>query len=134
MKMQNLWRDARCWFTVPAAMAVLATLLVFGDSAGASTAASRSRNLSVSANGERAGVGRVREPGPGGSSSVRGVGDQTINIAVFDDESNTVEPGQGHEFLQFAKFLPPGATPPAASMGVTSSWTIVMALCSTLPR
>jgi ABC-type branched-subunit amino acid transport system substrate-binding protein len=103
MKIRNRWRHVRGWLMLPAAMVMIASLLVFGIGAGASTTAPRSLNSSVSANGEWAGVGKVCEPGPGGSSSVRGVGGKTINIAVFNDESNTVEPGQGHEFLQFAK-------------------------------
>jgi hypothetical protein len=39
------------------------------------------------------GVGKICEPGPGGASSVRGVGSKTINIAVFNDASNTIDPG-----------------------------------------
>jgi hypothetical protein len=47
-------------------------------------------------------VGKICEPGPGGASSVRGVGNKTINIAVFNDQSNTTVPGLEKEFVQFA--------------------------------
>ena len=39
---------------------------------------------------------------PGGASSVRGVGDKTINIAVENDASNTILPGLEVEFVQQA--------------------------------
>src|ERR1700685_3834761 len=38
----------------------------------------------------------------GGASSVRGVGDKTINIAVENDASNTIVPGLEVEFTQQA--------------------------------
>ena len=40
--------------------------------------------------------------GTGGASSVRGVGAKTINIAVFNDASNTITPGLEAEFPQQA--------------------------------
>jgi len=49
------------------------------------------------------GVGKICEPGPGGASSVRGVGVKTINIAVFNDAASTIEPGLEVEFVQQAK-------------------------------
>ena len=70
--------------------------------AGAGTVAVRSLVSSVPTNGEWPGVGKICEPGPGGASSVRGVGDKTINIAEFNDASNTVEPGLEIEFVQLA--------------------------------
>jgi ABC-type branched-subunit amino acid transport system substrate-binding protein len=48
------------------------------------------------------GVGKICEPGPGGASSVRGVGAKTINIAVENDASNTIVPGLEVEFTQQA--------------------------------
>ena len=48
------------------------------------------------------GVGKICEPGPGGASSVRGVGTKTINIAVFNDAANTIVPGLEAEFPQQA--------------------------------
>jgi hypothetical protein len=45
-------------------------------------------------------VGKICEPGPGGASSVRGVGSKTINIAVFNDAANTIVPGLEVEFVQ----------------------------------
>ncbi len=71
--------------------------------AGAATTANRQLTLHVPTNGEWPGVGKICEPGPGGASSVRGVGDKTINIAEFNDASNTVEPGLEQEFVQQAK-------------------------------
>ena len=57
---------------------------------------------SVATNGVWPGVGKICEPGPGGASSVRGVGSKTINIAVFNDAANTIEPGLEAEFPQQA--------------------------------
>jgi ABC-type branched-subunit amino acid transport system substrate-binding protein len=47
-------------------------------------------------------VGKICEPGAGGASSVRGVAAKTINIAVFNDASNTITPGLEAEFPQQA--------------------------------
>jgi hypothetical protein len=55
-----------------------------------------------SASGVWPGVGKICEPGPGGASSVRGVGDKTINIAVFNDAANTITPGLEVEFPEQA--------------------------------
>src|SRR5580692_3779688 len=70
---------------------------------GAATSASRALTSSVATNGEWPGVGKICEPGPGGASSVRGVSAKTINIAVFNDAANTIEPGLEAEFPQQAK-------------------------------
>ena len=79
------------------------SLLVFGVSAGVSGAADHVlASTSLSANGEWPGVGKICETGTGGSSTVRGVGPKSLNIAVFNDASNTVEPGLEKEFVQFA--------------------------------
>ena len=58
--------------------------------------------------------------GTRGASSVRGVSDQTINIAVFNDAANTIVPGLEVEFPQQATPSPTGATPPGASTGARS--------------
>ena len=71
--------------------------------AGAATSASHTLTSSVAANGEWPGVGKICEPGPGGASSVRGVGAKTIHIAVFNDAANTVEPGLEEELVQQAQ-------------------------------
>ena len=55
-----------------------------------------------SSSGVWPGVGKICEPGPGGASSVRGVGAKTINIAVENDASNTIVPGLEVEFTQQA--------------------------------
>ena len=71
--------------------------------AGTSIALSSSTAAaSSSASGVWPGVGKVCEPGPGGASSVRGVGDKTINIAEFNDAANTIDPGLEAEFPQQA--------------------------------
>jgi hypothetical protein len=70
---------------------------------GAATAAARTLASSVATNGEWPGVGKICEPGSGGASSVRGVGDKTINIAEFNDAGNTIEPGLSKEFVQQAQ-------------------------------
>ncbi len=80
----------------------LATVILAGTSvvltsttAGASTSAS-------SSSGVWPGVGKICEPGTGGASTVRGVGTKSINIAVFNDASNTITPGLEEEFPQQA--------------------------------
>jgi hypothetical protein len=72
------------------------------SAAGASAAAThRVASAAPKTDGEWAGVGKICEPGPGGSSSVRGVGSKTIHIAAFNDQSNTTVPGLEKEFVQF---------------------------------
>ena len=84
----------------PLAMAIMivagTSVVVSSATAGASTSAS-------SSSGVWPGVGKICEPGPGGSSTVRGVGSKTINIAVFNDASNTIIPGLEAEFPQQAQ-------------------------------
>ena len=48
-------------------------------------------------------MGTLCESGAGGASTVRGVGDKSIHIAVFNDQSNTEVPGLEKEFVQFGK-------------------------------
>jgi ABC-type branched-subunit amino acid transport system substrate-binding protein len=92
------------------AVLLLATAVVMctgtaatASSTNAAAATSASRALALSTNGEWPGLGKICEPGPGGASSVRGVGPKTIHIAVFNDASNTVEPGLEVEFVQQAQ-------------------------------
>src|ERR1700689_2150166 len=87
----------------------MATMMVAGtyvvvSSANAAAATSSSRALasSLTTNGVWPGVGKICEPGPGGASTVRGVGAKTINIAVENDASNTILPGLEVEFTQQA--------------------------------
>jgi hypothetical protein len=86
-----------------ATMMVAGTYVAFSSTAAAATA-SVSGTLSATAptNGVWPGVGKICEPGPGGASSVRGVGSKTINIAVFNDASNIILPGLEAEFPQQA--------------------------------
>ena len=86
------------------ATAILAAMFVSLSPAATEAATSSSRALasSVPTNGVWPGVGKICEPGPGGASSVRGVTAKTINIAVFNDAANTVEPGLEAEFPQQA--------------------------------
>ena len=88
---------------------MMATLMLAGTyvalsstQSGATTSVSRVFRSSVTTNGVWPGVGKICEPGPGGSSSVRGVGPKTIHIAVFNDAANTVEPGLEEELVQQA--------------------------------
>ena len=87
------------------ATAILAAMFVSLSPAATEAATSSSRALasSVPTNGVWPGVGKICEPGPGGASSVRGVSQKTINIAVFNDASNTVQPGLEAEFPQQAQ-------------------------------
>ncbi len=82
-----------------AVIAMAATSLGFQPAATASIRASSAPPT----NGEWPGVGKICEHGPGGSSSVRGVAPKSIHIAVFNDASNTVQPGLEVEFIQQAK-------------------------------
>jgi ABC-type branched-subunit amino acid transport system substrate-binding protein len=84
---------------------LVALVAVAGTSLGfqpAATASTRSSSAPPT-NGEWPGVGKICEPGPGGASNVRGVGPKSIHIAVFNDASNTVQPGLEVEFVQQAK-------------------------------
>jgi hypothetical protein len=85
------------------ATAILAAMFVSLSPAATEAATSSSRALasSVPTNGVWPGVGKICEPGPGGSSSVRGVSSKTIN--VFNDAANTVQPGLEAEFPQQAQ-------------------------------
>jgi hypothetical protein len=68
----------------------------------ATSRAAMAATRALKTNGVWPGVGKICEPGPGGASSVRGVGPKTIHIAVFNDASNTIEPGLEIEFVQQA--------------------------------
>jgi hypothetical protein len=91
---------------LPLAMAttMIAGTYVAASSTTATAATSASRTLSSSAptNGVWPGVGKICEPGSGTASSVRGVTNKTINIAVFNDAANTITPGLEVEFVQQA--------------------------------
>ena len=92
---------------LPLAMAALmvagTSVALTSTTAAAATSGSRALASSVTPNGVWPGVGKICEPGPGGSSSVRGVSSKTINIAVFNDAANTVQPGLEAEFPQQAQ-------------------------------
>ena len=86
------------WLAVAAtAMVLVSTVALTGNSV-----ASGAERSSGSASGVWPGVGQICGPGPGGASSVRGVSTKTINVAVFTDAANTVQPGLDVEFPQFA--------------------------------
>ncbi len=76
-----------------ASAALCGTLLVVSTAATASTRA-------VSENGEWPGVGKICEHGSAGPASARGVTTKSIDIAGFNDASNTVQPGLDIELLQ----------------------------------
>ena len=80
----------------------MATMMIAGTYVAASSTTAAATTSASSSSGVWPGVGKVCEPGPGGASSVRGVGAKTINIAVFNDASNTIDPGLEVEFLQQA--------------------------------
>ena len=81
-----------------ASMTVLVTLLALAGGGSAQGA----ERAGLSANGTWPGVGTICEKGPGGTSTVRGVADKTIDLAAFADPGNTVEPGLNIEFFQLA--------------------------------
>jgi ABC-type branched-subunit amino acid transport system substrate-binding protein len=94
----DLWRTL---LPLTIAIVVLGGTYVASTPATASAATAASQALKT--NGIWPGVGKICEPGPEGVSSVRGVGSKTINIAVFNDAANTVEPGVGLEYVQQAQ-------------------------------
>ena len=85
------------------AILMLAGTFVAVSPGSAVAAASTTRAVSSAASsGVWPGVGKICEPGPGGASTVRGVGTKTIHIAVFNDAANTITPGLEVEFVQQA--------------------------------
>ena len=91
---------------LPIAMAMIicaGTSVALSSTAAAAASVSVVRTLSSSATtGVWPGVGKICEPGPGGASSVRGVGKKAIHIAVFNDAANTITPGLEAEFPEQA--------------------------------
>ena len=80
----------------------MGVIMVAGAAIVLGSTASAAVRSSSSSSGVWPGVGKICEPGPGGSSSVRGVGTKAIKIAEFNDAANTVIPGLEEEFLQQA--------------------------------
>ena len=80
----------------------MATMMIAGTSIALSSTTAGAATSASSSSGVWPGVGKICEPGPGGASSVRGVGAKTINIAVENDASNTIVPGLEVEFTQQA--------------------------------
>ena len=80
----------------------MATMMFAGTYVALSSTTAAAATSASSSSGVWPGVGKICEPGPGGASSVRGVGTKTINIAVFNDASNTIIPGLEVEFPQQA--------------------------------
>ena len=96
-----------------AAVILTGTSIALSSKTAAATSAS-------SSSGVWPGVGKICEPGPGGASSVRGVGSKTINIAVFNDASNTIDPGLKVEFPQQATAFADWCNAAGASTGARS--------------
>jgi hypothetical protein len=80
----------------------MAAVTLTGTSIALSSTTAAAATSASSSSGVWPGVGKICEPGPGGASSVRGVGKKTINIAEFNDASNTIDPGLESEFPQQA--------------------------------
>ena len=80
----------------------LATVILAGTSVVLTSTTAAAATSASSSSGVWPGVGKICEPGSGGASTVRGVGSKTINIAVFNDASNTITPGLEEEFPQQA--------------------------------
>jgi len=91
------------WGRIALCCALAATGMATTAGVVAATGGTASAATAVKSNGVWPLVGKVCGSGPGGSSSVRGVGNKSINIAVFNDASNTIDPGLEIEFLQAAK-------------------------------
>ena len=56
----------------------------------------------VTSNGEWPGVGKICKNGPGGPSTARGVSQGALDLAVFSDAGNSIQPGLNVEFFQAA--------------------------------
>jgi ABC-type branched-subunit amino acid transport system substrate-binding protein len=82
------------------AVTVTAVVLMSGALVVASPAATAAPSSST--NGVWPGVGQLCGSGTGGASSVRGVSTKAIDVAVFSDAGNSVQPGLDIEFPQFA--------------------------------
>jgi ABC-type branched-subunit amino acid transport system substrate-binding protein len=80
----------------------MATLILAGTSVALTSTTAAASTSAASSSGIWPGVGKICEPGSGGASTVRGVAAKTINIAVFNDASNTIVPGLEAEFPQQA--------------------------------
>src|SRR5271170_7552434 len=80
----------------------MATMMIAGTYVAASATTAGASTSASSSSGVWPGVGKICEPGSGGASTVRGVGSKTINIAEFNDASNTIDPGLEAEFPQQA--------------------------------
>jgi hypothetical protein len=80
----------------------MASLMIAGTSIALTSTTAGAATRAASSSGVWPGVGKICEPGAGGASSVRGVGDKSINIAVENDASNTIVPGLEIEFVQQA--------------------------------
>src|SRR6202453_4129256 len=85
--------------TLPLAMSAV---ILAGTSIALTSTTAAAATSASSSSGVWPGVGKICEPGPGGASTVRGVGAKTINIAVFNDAANTIVPGLEAEFPQQA--------------------------------
>ena len=80
----------------------MAAVILAGTSIALSSTTAAAATSASSSSGVWPGVGKICEPGPGGTSSVRGVSSKTINIAVFNDAANTIVPGLEVEFPEQA--------------------------------
>jgi hypothetical protein len=80
----------------------MTAMMIAGTYVAASSTTAAATSSASSSSGVWPGVGKICEPGPGGASSVRGVGSKTINIAVFNDAANTIVPGLEVEFPEQA--------------------------------
>jgi hypothetical protein len=80
----------------------MATVILAGTTIVLSSTAASAATSASSSSGVWPGVGKICEPGSGGASTVRGVASKTIHIAVFNDASNTIDPGLEAEFPQQA--------------------------------
>ena len=98
----------------------LATVILAGTSVALTSTTAGASTSASSSSGVWPGVGKICEPGSGGASTVRGVGTKTINIAVFNDASNTMTRASRPSSPSRPQRLPTGATPPGASTGARS--------------
>jgi ABC-type branched-subunit amino acid transport system substrate-binding protein len=81
---------------VSCVLAVTCLASIAPTASGASTA--------LSTNGVWPGVGKICGSGPGGdTTATRGVSTKSVNLALFNDANNTVEPGLDIEFVQMAQ-------------------------------
>lgn len=100
--MLGKWSIRARHIATPLAIAISLAMVTPLENVSAARASEKTVGASLVTNGVWPGVGKICEPGSGGSSTQTGVTGKTIHVAVFNDAANSVEPGLDKEFVQQA--------------------------------